>query len=258
MHSRKKVVGTVAAVAVLGATGVGVAQSVGDGVEFEAASAELSYQERSRTDRPCRNSRDGDFVRFSRFTGRATSEDRELDGELELLTATLIEGNAAADGDGAITVGQARVLNRGENAGTSRDDILTRFGLAAVDQNNGQDGEDDRPVTDNPPALPVPGQGPRREQDDNDERDFFVEGFGLGRATGASSRALLSNLNLDVAADEPRGTAREEDRTRTGQVDTGTDAGNDGLLASGTCDLDGDRDDDFDEGSAFGGSGGRD
>jgi len=256
MQSSKKVVGTVAALAALGATSVGIAQTAGSGVEFEAASAELSYQERSRTDRTCRNSTDGDFVRFSRFEGTSTSEDRELAGELDLFTATLVEGSAD-DRDGAITVGLAEIRNRGENASTSRDDTLTRFGLAAVDQNTGEDEEEDRPVVEEAqPLLPVTGEETRREQDDSQDRDFRVEGFGLGRASGQSNRVLLSNLNVDVAAEEPRGTTLDgdEEETRTGEIDTGNDAGNDGLLASGTCDLDGDGDDDFNEGSGFSGS----
>jgi len=267
MQSRKKVVGAVAAVAALGATGVGVAQNAADetGVEFEAASAQLTYTEQSRTDRPCRNSRDGDFVRFSRWEGTSASDDDELSGTLDLFTATLIEGGTAASGsgdsDGAITVGVATITNDRGTTDTRRDDIFTRFGLGAVDQNNGQDEDEntsgsqderDRPVTDEEQTLPT-GQS-RREQDDSGARVFRVEGFGLGRAFGMSSRVLVSNLNLDVAAEEPQGTSRDGSETREGEINTGNDAGNDGLLASGSCDLNGDGRDDFNEGAGFSGS----
>jgi len=265
MQSRKKVVGAVAAVAALGVTGVGVAQNAADetGVEFEAASAQLTYTEQSRTDRPCRNSRDGDFVRFSRWEGTSASDDDELSGTLDLFTATLIEGGTETAGsegsDGAITVGVATITNDRGTTNTRRDDIFTRFGLGAVDQNNGQDEDEntsgsqderDRPVVD---ADQLVGQS-RREQDDSNTRQFRVEGFGLGRAFGMSSRVLASNLNLDVAAEEPQGTSRDGNDTREGEINTGNDAGNDGLLASGSCDLNGDGRDDFNEGAGFSGS----
>jgi len=244
MHT-KRVIGAVAAVSVLGATGVGIAQSTGNNVEIDAASATLSYTEQSRTDRPCQNSPDRDFVRFQRFTGSSASQDRELNGELTLSTATLIDG-PGANADGAITAGSLTILNR-QGAGTN-DDILTRSGLVAVDQNDGTNNEEDQPTQDN---------GANRTSRPGlvgSERDFRVEGFTLGRSASRTvpSRSLLGNLNLDVAAEQAQGS-RPSSGTRSGEINTGNDAGNDAVLVSGSCDLDGDRDNDFNPG--FGGGG---